>query len=65
MERLLEAAQPYGLIPSSRQSIHGLGVKSIKHKALSVDHLELMNDEDIEALKVVIVCQLYYHRVRF
>mgnify|MGYP001382069166 FL=1 len=54
MERLLEAAQPYGLIPKTHVNQFTIlgGVKeSIKHKALSVDHLELMNDEDIEALK--------------
>ena len=53
-ERLLEAAQSYGLIPKTHVNqftIQG-GVKaSIKYKALSVDHLEIMNDEDIEALK--------------
>ncbi|MGB2371942.1 MAG: imidazolonepropionase [Flavobacteriales bacterium] len=53
-ERLLEAAQSYGLIPKTHVNqftIQG-GVKaSVKYKALSVDHLEIMNDEDIEALK--------------
>ena len=52
--RLLEAAQSYGLIPKTHVNqftIQG-GVKaSIKYRALSVDHLEIMNDEDIEALK--------------
>ena len=52
-ERLLEAAQSYGLIPKTHVNqftIQG-GVKaSVKYKALSVDHLEIMNDEDIEAL---------------
>ncbi len=52
--RLLEASQSYGLIPKTHVNqftIQG-GVKaSIKYKALSVDHLEMMNDEDIEALK--------------
>ena len=54
MERLLEAAQPYGLVPKTHVNqftILGGVKKSIKYKALSVDHLELMNDEDIEALK--------------
>ena len=54
MERLLEAAQPYGLIPKTHVNQFTIlgGVKeSVKHKALSVDHLEVMNDEDIEALK--------------
>ena len=53
-ERLLEAAQSYDLIPKTHVNqftIQG-GVKtSVKYKALSVDHLEIMNDEDIEALK--------------
>ena len=53
-ERLLEAAQSYGLIPKTHVNqftIQG-GVKaSIKYKALSVDHLEIMNEEDIEVLK--------------
>ena len=52
-ERLLDAAQSYGLIPKTHVNqftIQG-GVKaSVKYKALSVDHLEIMNDEDIEAL---------------
>ena len=52
--RLLEASQSYGLIPKTHVNqftIQG-GVKaSIKYKALSVDHLEMMNDDDIEALK--------------
>lgn len=54
MERLLEAAQPYGLIPKTHVNQFTIlgGVKeSVKYKALSVDHLEVMNDEDIEALK--------------
>ena len=53
-ERLLEAAQSYGLIPKTHVNqftIQG-GVKaSVKYKALSVDHLEIMNEEDIEVLK--------------
>ena len=53
-ERLLEAAKSYGLIPKTHVNqftIQG-GVKaSIKYRALSVDHLEVMNDEDIDALK--------------
>lgn len=53
-ERLLEASQRYGLIPKTHVNqftIQG-GIKtSVKYKALSVDHLEVMNDEDIEALK--------------
>lgn len=53
-ERLLEAAQSYGLIPKTHVNQFSIlgGVKaSVKYKALSVDHLELMNNEDINALK--------------
>ena len=53
-ERLLEAAQSYGLLPKTHVNQFTIlgGVKaSIKYKALSVDHLEIMNNEDIEALK--------------
>ena len=53
-ERLLEAAQSYGLLPKTHVNQFKIlgGVKaSIKYKALSVDHLEIMNNEDIEALK--------------
>ena len=52
--RLLEAAQSYGLLPKTHVNQFTIlgGVKaSIKYKALSVDHLEIMNNEDIEALK--------------
>lgn len=53
-ERLLEAAQSYGLIPKTHVNqftIQGGVNASVKYKALSVDHLEIMNEEDIEALK--------------
>ena len=53
-ERLLEAAQSYALIPKTHVNQFTIlgGVKaSVKYKALSVDHLEIMNYEDIEALK--------------
>lgn len=53
-ERLLEAAQSYDLIPKTHVNQFTIlgGVKaSVKYKALSVDHLEIMNNEDIEALK--------------
>ena len=53
-ERLLEAAQSYALIPKTHVNQFTIlgGVKaSVKYKALSVDHLEIMNNEDIEALK--------------
>ncbi len=53
-ERILQAAKQYGLQPKVHvnqfTSIGGLQA-SVKHKALSVDHLEIMNEEDIEALK--------------
>lgn len=52
--RILEAGEKYGL----RGKIHvnqfnaiGGIEAGIKHNALSVDHLEVMRDEDIEALK--------------
>ncbi|PKP28883.1 MAG: imidazolonepropionase [Bacteroidetes bacterium HGW-Bacteroidetes-18] len=53
-ERILEAGAKYGLIPKIHvnqfTAIGGVQV-GIKHNALSVDHLELMRDEDIEVLK--------------
>ena len=53
-DRILTAAQQYGLTPKVHvnqfTTIGGVQV-SIKHNALSVDHLEVMNPEDIEALK--------------
>ncbi len=53
-DRILTAAQQYGLTPKVHvnqfTTIGGVQV-SIKHNALSVDHLEIMNTEDIEALK--------------
>ena len=53
-DRILTAAQQYGLTPKVHvnqfTTIGGVQV-SIKHNALSVDHLEVMNTEDIEALK--------------
>ncbi|REH48951.1 imidazolonepropionase [Tenacibaculum gallaicum] len=53
-DRILAAAQQYGLTPKVHvnqfTTIGGVQV-SIKHNALSVDHLEVMNTEDIEALK--------------
>lgn len=53
-ERLLEAAQQYGLIPKTHVNqfnIIGGVAASVKYGALSVDHLEVMNDLDIIALK--------------
>ncbi|OGS72342.1 MAG: imidazolonepropionase [Flavobacteria bacterium RIFCSPLOWO2_12_FULL_35_11] len=53
-DRLLKAGVTYGLIPKIHvnqfTAIGGVQV-GVKHKALSVDHLELMRDEDIEVLK--------------
>lgn len=52
--RILSAGKKHGLIPKVHvnqfTTIGGIQV-SVKHNALSVDHLEIMNDEDIEALK--------------
>lgn len=54
MNKILSAGKEYGLKPKVHvnqfTSIGGIQA-SIKHKALSVDHLEVMNTEDIEALK--------------
>ena len=51
---ILEAGKKYGLIPKIHvnqfTSIGGIQA-GVKHQALSVDHLEVMRDEDIEALK--------------
>lgn len=53
-ERILEAGKRYGLIPKIHvnqfNAIGGIQT-GIKFDALSVDHLEVMNSEDIEALK--------------
>lgn len=54
MERILSEAKKYNLIPKVHvnqfNSIGGIAA-AVKHDALSVDHLEVMTDEDIEALK--------------
>ncbi len=54
MERLLEAACKYNLKPKVHvnqfNSIGGVQV-AVDKKAISVDHLEVMNDADFEALK--------------
>lgn len=54
MERLLEAGKKYNMIPKVHvnqfNSIGGIQA-AVKHHALSVDHLEVMTDEDIETLK--------------
>jgi len=53
-EKIMAAGIEYGLIPKIHvnqfNSIGGIQA-GIKFKALSVDHLEIMNPEDIEALK--------------
>ena len=53
-ERLLKAAATYGLVPKIHvnqfNAIGGVAA-GVKHKALSVDHLEVLTDPDIEALK--------------
>jgi imidazolonepropionase len=53
-DKLLTAAKKYGLIPKIHvnqfNAFGGVQV-GVKHKALSVDHLELIRDEDIEILK--------------
>lgn len=53
-ERIMEAGKKYGLIPKIHvnqfNSINGIAA-CVKHKALSVDHLEVVTDEDIEILK--------------
>ncbi|MFV0541171.1 MAG: imidazolonepropionase [Aestuariibaculum sp.] len=52
-ERILQAGNQYGLVPKIHvnqfTSIGGVQV-GVAHKALSVDHLEEMKDEDIKAL---------------
>ncbi len=51
--RLLEAAEPYGLIPKIHvNQFHAIGgVKAgVEHQALSVDHLEELTDHDIQSL---------------
>lgn len=51
---LLDAAKKYGLKPKIHVNQFNSigGVKAgVEHEALSVDHLEVMNDEDIEVLK--------------
>lgn len=53
-DRILEAGAKYGLMPKIHvnqfTAIGGIEV-GVKHRALSVDHLEVMNDEDFEVLK--------------
>lgn len=53
-ERIMEAGKQFGLIPKIHvnqfTAIGGI-TASVKHGALSVDHLEIVTDEDIEVLK--------------
>ena len=53
-ERVLEAGKIHGLTPKIHvnqfNAIGGVAA-GVKHNALSVDHLEVLNDDDIEALK--------------
>lgn len=53
MEQILEAGAKYGLVPKVHvnqfTSIGGIQA-GIEHNALSVDHLEVMNPEDIDCL---------------
>ncbi|MEE9407258.1 MAG: imidazolonepropionase [Polaribacter sp.] len=53
-DRILSTGKKYGLIPKTHvnqfNSIGGIKV-SVKHNALSVDHLEVLSNEDLEVLK--------------
>jgi imidazolonepropionase len=53
-EQIMKAGQQYGLMPKIHvnqfTAINGIQ-SAINHNALSVDHLEIVTDEDIEALK--------------
>ena len=54
-ERILKAAKKYGLIPKihvNQFNAFGGVALGVKYDALSVDHLEELNDDDIEALKI-------------
>lgn len=54
MERLLRASEKYDLRPKvhvNQFNITGGVPAAVKHNALSVDHLEVINEEDIAALK--------------
>lgn len=54
MEQILSEAKKYNLIPKVHvnqfNSIGGIAA-AVKHNSLSVDHLEVMTEEDIEVLK--------------
>lgn len=53
-EKIMQAGKQYGLIPKIHvnqfTAIDGI-VACVKHGALTVDHLEIVTDEDIEVLK--------------
>ena len=53
-EQILKAATQYGLVPKIHvnqfNAFGGVGL-GVKYKALSVDHLEVLNTEDLEVLK--------------
>ena len=53
-ERIMQAGKLYGLRPKIHvnqfTAINGIAA-CVKHNALSVDHLEIVTDEDIDALK--------------
>ncbi|MEW5675261.1 imidazolonepropionase [Flavobacterium enshiense] len=53
-ERIMEAGKQYGLAPKIHvnqfTAINGIEA-CVKHSAISVDHLEIVTDEDIEVLK--------------
>ncbi len=53
-EKLLKAGQQYGLTPKihvNQFNIIGGVEVGVKHNALSVDHLEVLNDDDIAVLR--------------
>jgi len=53
-EQIMKAGEKYGLIPKIHvnqfNAINGIAA-CVKHNALSVDHLEIITDKDIELLK--------------
>ncbi len=53
-EYVLSSAKAYGLVPKihvNQFNAFGGVALAVKHQALSVDHLEILRDEDIDALK--------------
>ncbi len=53
-EAILEAGKKYGLVPKihvNQFNAFGGVALGVKHKALSVDHLEVLNEDDINTLK--------------